>query len=536
MLAWMIYVVLVTLLVGVAALAAEKAARLRLAPTRWIWMLAMVSSLLIPTVIVSVSVQVPAFVTPPASGRAIALRQVTSEALSPTKWIGTGANRAISSRNLDSWLRRCWIIASTMLLLLLLGSGTHLSWRKRSWGTRTVAGVSVYVASDIGPAVVGLLRPRIVVPNWLTELPDSQQALVIAHELSHLKARDPQALAAALCVLVCAPWNLPLWWQLRRLRYAIEVDCDAEVLRSGGDAKQYGETLLAVGQRQSASITTVAAMSESRSFLEERITIMLRKPSKSWLLATAAFGCLSLTLVAVATQVSPPKSSSPTESGALPNGGETAGRQRVLVHLQSTVLDGYTGYYQYGDNAAFTTVKREGQHLMVEFPARPPIPMYPESSTMFFDADVDVDVQVSFTPDENGQATTAVLHQNGASTPMRRIDAATAEALRTAMEAKVQHQTPNPGSEAMLRRVIDGVVAGKPNLQEMNPQLAAAIHKDLPKLQVRLADLGAVQSIHLVRVSEVGMDVYEVKHERGSSQWSLALDAKGVLVGAFVPL
>jgi bla regulator protein blaR1 len=534
MLAWMIYVGLVTLLVGVAALAAEKAARLRRAPSRWIWMLAMVSSLLIPTVIVSVSVQVPPFVNLAASGRVIALRQVTSETLSPANWIGTGANRAISSRNVDSLLRRCWSVASAALLLLLLGSGTHLRWRKRSWATRSIAGVSVYVATDIGPAVVGLLRPQIVVPSWLTELPDAQQALVIAHERSHLKARDPQALAAAFCVLVCAPWNLPLWWQLRRLRYAIEVDCDAGVLRSGGDAKQYGETLLAVGQRQSASITTVAAMSESRSFLEERITIMLRKPSKSWLLATAAFGCLSLTLVAVATQVSPPESSSPTESGALPDGGDMAGRQRVLVHLPSTVLDGYTGYYQYGDNAAFTMVKREGQHLIVEFPAIPPIPMYPESPTMFFGADTDA--QVSFTPDENGRATTAVLHQNGASTPMRRIDAPTADALRTAMEAKVQNQTSNPGSGAMLRRVIDGIVAGKPNLQEMNPQLAAAIHKDLPKLQVKLADLGAVQSIQLLRVSKQGMDVYEVKHERGSSQWSLALDAKGILVGAMVPL
>ena len=61
--------------------------------------------------------------------------------------------------------------------------------------------------------------------------------------------------------LVCTPWNVPLWWQFRRLRYAIEVDCDASVLRSGGDARQYGETLLAVGQRQATSITTVAAMS-----------------------------------------------------------------------------------------------------------------------------------------------------------------------------------------------------------------------------------------------------------------------------------
>jgi bla regulator protein blaR1 len=115
-------------------------------------------------------------------------------------------------------------------------------------------------------------------------------------------------------------------------------------------------------------------------------------------------------------------------------------------------------------------------------------------------------------------------------------DAATAEGLRSAMAARVQNQTPKPGSEAMLRRVIDGIVSGKPNLQEMDPQLAAAIHKDLPKLQVKLADLGAVQSIQLLSVSKIGMDVYEVKHERGSSQWSLALDSRGILVGAMVPL
>ena len=33
--------------------------------------------------------------------------------------------------------------------------------------------------------------------------------------------------------VVLMPWNLPLWWQWRRLRFAIEVDCDARVLASG---------------------------------------------------------------------------------------------------------------------------------------------------------------------------------------------------------------------------------------------------------------------------------------------------------------
>ena len=97
-------------------------------------------------------------------------------------------------------------------------------------------------------------------------------------------------------------------------------------------------------------------------------------------------------------------------------------------------------------------------------------------------------------------------------------------------------QVPTPGSEAMLRRMLDGIVAGKPNLQEMNPQLAAAISQDLPKLQGKLAALGPVQSIQLVSVDKAGMDVYEVRHKHGSSQWSVELDARGILVGAMVPL
>ena len=48
MFAWMLYVVVVTLVVGAAALSAEKAARLRRAPSRWIWIAAMAASLVIP--------------------------------------------------------------------------------------------------------------------------------------------------------------------------------------------------------------------------------------------------------------------------------------------------------------------------------------------------------------------------------------------------------------------------------------------------------------------------------------------------------
>jgi hypothetical protein len=46
--------------------------------------------------------------------------------------------------------------------------------------------------------------------------------------------------------VVTAPAGPFAWWQLHRLRYAIEVDCDARVLKSGLDTGQFGETLIGV--------------------------------------------------------------------------------------------------------------------------------------------------------------------------------------------------------------------------------------------------------------------------------------------------
>jgi bla regulator protein blaR1 len=67
--------------------------------------------------------------------------------------------------------------------------------------------------------------------------------------IRHIAARDPWLLLLALAIVVAAPWNLPLWWELRRLRFAIEVDCDARVVSRGADVRTYGEVLLAVGQQ-----------------------------------------------------------------------------------------------------------------------------------------------------------------------------------------------------------------------------------------------------------------------------------------------
>ena len=101
----------------------------------------------------------------------------------------------------------------------------------------------------------------------------------------------------------------------------------------------------------------------------------------------AACGGLSVALVAVATQISPPpgRSASPATATA-PATSSSPGQQHRVVSVPAAVLDGYAGVYAYGDGAEVTTVSREAEHLLVEFPGLSPQPMQPESATVFFGA------------------------------------------------------------------------------------------------------------------------------------------------------
>ena len=409
MLAWMIYVIAVSLLLSLAALAFERSARLRHKSTRWSWGISMIASLLLPFIISSVSVQLPSItsaVDPAIPGKIVVLRQLTASELSPSAWLTAGAERFAASPglygSLDRLLEVAWLVASAARLLTVAASGAHLYRRQRRWERGSMAGVPVHISEDSGPAVVGLLHPHIVVPRWLTNATPGEQELVIAHEHAHLEAHDAQLLTIALCLLVCTPWNLPLWWQLRRLRFAIEIDCDARVLRRGHDVRRYGEALIAVGERQSANIAVVVAMTESKSsskpFLEHRIRNMLRaRKTSAWAPATV-LACFGAVLVAGAAEVSPPNveisSTSFRASGRLP--WMPPSWIPMLVFTDS------------GDNAVLT-VTRDGKQLFAQRSGQPAVAIHPQSNTEFFYKVVDA--QISFITDAKGEATSLMTLQ-----------------------------------------------------------------------------------------------------------------------------
>ena len=98
--------------------------------------------------------------------------------------------------------------------------------------------------SCVTPITVGVLRPRILLPDGAKEWPQAQLDAVLAHENEHVRRRDP--LFQWLALLNRAVfWFHPLaWWLERKLSGLAEEACDAAVLSRGYDPRDYSEWLL----------------------------------------------------------------------------------------------------------------------------------------------------------------------------------------------------------------------------------------------------------------------------------------------------
>ncbi len=162
--------------------------------------------------------------------------------------------------------------------------------------------VPIVLTDSLGPAATGILHPRILLPRWALGLDPGSRALMLRHEREHLAARDPALLFVASLVVALLPWNFVLWWIAGRLRTAIELDCDARVLRRAPDVRRYAELLLLVGERAARSTPAFAhgalvhssvvhasllMLTARRSALRRRVDVMTRPRAGSWRRASA---------------------------------------------------------------------------------------------------------------------------------------------------------------------------------------------------------------------------------------------------------
>jgi hypothetical protein len=312
MAAVLLYGMFFALLLCIAGVAIEQIAAWLNLPRRGIWVIALITSVAYPTVMV-LRPRLPALPSPPAAIFAAPSGPIRAiEPPSPLVLRTPAARKSIpihwgsitSLHSFDRVYRIVWIGLSGIVFGVFVLSWIRLQMASRQWRRETVKGHDVWITPALGPAVIGLFRPRILIPQWLLDAPASTCSLALAHEREHTRARDPILLLGGLLAVLAAPWNVPLWWQLRRLRFALEVDCDARVLRHGADLQAYGHLLLTVNQHSTVESFTAMAIAAPISRLERRVRIMTSagfRPTK-WVLGVAVSLAIACTAMAIDLQ------------------------------------------------------------------------------------------------------------------------------------------------------------------------------------------------------------------------------------------
>lgn len=136
-------------------------------------------------------------------------------------------------------------------------------------------------AGQTGPAVIGVIAPRLVMPRDHGVLSDEERALVRAYEREHIVRGDPRA-NALLAAVQCLCWFNPLVHLAAGfIRLDQELACDAAVIRRRGVAKAaYARALLKV-QMSGVSLPLGARwLTRGAHPLELRIASLARPPRR----------------------------------------------------------------------------------------------------------------------------------------------------------------------------------------------------------------------------------------------------------------
>jgi beta-lactamase regulating signal transducer with metallopeptidase domain len=300
---WMIYVAVLTVLLGGVAAMLERVAASHGWPRRWIWTGALVGIAALSFVAWKrpvARVDASAAATGPVATGASLLSTDLAELLERVR------PRTSMLERLDGPLAIAWISAAAFVALVFAGASATLARRRREWRRDVIDGVEVLIAPSTGPALVGLFRPVVVLPEWALSGTPGERDLMLAHEREHARARDPIVLHAGWLGVLAMPWNPAAWWMARRLRAAVELDCDARVLRSRPDPTAYSALLVAVGVRHASPAPALAAaLLERRSTLARRIIAMRQQRRVSTAGSLAAFAGAAFGIVLACSAPSP---------------------------------------------------------------------------------------------------------------------------------------------------------------------------------------------------------------------------------------
>ena len=102
------------------------------------------------------------------------------------------------------------------------------------------------------PAILGLFRPKLLLPEDAAEFDDRQLRMIMLHELAHVRRWHIAANWALLVIRAIHWWNPVYWLAVARFQNLREQSCDAFAIQrmEGESSREYGELLLTLIRRQ----------------------------------------------------------------------------------------------------------------------------------------------------------------------------------------------------------------------------------------------------------------------------------------------
>jgi hypothetical protein len=87
--------------------------------------------------------------------------------------------------------------------------------------------------------------------------------------------------------------------------------------------------------------------------------------------------------------------------------------------------------------------------------------------------------------------------------------------------------TPEPGSEAAVRKLSEGLASGEPPYALMTERLAEGIRQNPTAFQQNFKALGPIKAIQFREIGPNGADSFDVTYQNGSISWGIGLDKDG---------
>lgn len=141
--------------------------------------------------------------------------------------------------------------------------------------------IEVIPFDGFGPAVVGVLRPVLLLPaSMLTGMPLDGIEAIVAHELAHVRRHDYLANLLQLLVEAALFFNPAVWWISRQIRREREACCDALAVEATGEPVAYLQAIadwLEQSRGMSRAATMAALAIEGDGNVLERVRRLLNR-------------------------------------------------------------------------------------------------------------------------------------------------------------------------------------------------------------------------------------------------------------------